>query len=646
MTRQFILFLAFASFIAFASFLPVNHPQALFHSEGERQAFKNRFSPDLLPDSTLMFPHSNACIGCHGFDINGFASLTAEGQDVNVYDDWSATMMANSAKDPFWRAKVSHEILINPAHSVELQTKCTSCHAPQGHYTAILRGASHYTIAEMLADTTAMDGVSCGACHMQSTDMLGSLHSGDLRFDTNRVVYGPYDIPFGAPMIQYVGFEPLFSEHINDAGICAGCHTLLTSSVDLEGNFTGETFVEQATYHEWLNSSYEANEVSCQACHIPRLEEPIVISSNYAFLDGREPFGLHEMVGANTAMLKLMKEHRDTLGITATAAAYDETIAKTLAMLQEQSVEPFLDFVESSNDTAYFSLWLYNKAGHKFPSGYPSRRAFIEFLAINEAGDTIFHSGKLDGNWEIEGLDEPFEPHYTMIRNEGEVQVFEMIPADVNGNFTTVLERAAQTLKDNRLPPQGFQTGHAVYDTTQIVGGAFADADFNWKNGLEGSGGDRLFYHIPLQGYSGNLNIQMRLHYQTMPPRWMAPMLAESTPEIDLFKGMFETADRSTVVVAEKTLEDVFVMGGTSTSQPRLPAHLISVFPNPSPEGRLQMQVEPGVRVLSVRLYDSLGRRVWSGKGLPLHIPLPGKGVFFVEVKTQRGVWTEKIIAE
>ncbi|MBK7337757.1 MAG: hypothetical protein IPJ00_17060 [Saprospirales bacterium] len=58
MTRQFILFLAFASFIAFASFLPVNHPQALFHSEGERQAFKNRFSPDLLPDSTLMFPHS------------------------------------------------------------------------------------------------------------------------------------------------------------------------------------------------------------------------------------------------------------------------------------------------------------------------------------------------------------------------------------------------------------------------------------------------------------------------------------------------------------------------------------------------------------------------------------------------------------
>ena len=38
-------------------------------------------------------------------------------------------MMANSARDPFWRAKVSHEILVNPAHSVGLQDKCTSCHA-------------------------------------------------------------------------------------------------------------------------------------------------------------------------------------------------------------------------------------------------------------------------------------------------------------------------------------------------------------------------------------------------------------------------------------------------------------------------------------------------------------------------------------
>lgn len=634
MTRQFFLFLACVACIAFASFLPVQPSGRTFLPPGVSTV-----------DTALLFPPSSACKGCHGFDINGLALLTAEGEDVNIYDDWSATMMANAARDPFWRAKVSHEVLVNPEHGIALQTKCTSCHAPQGHYTAILRGADHYTIQDMIADTIAMDGVSCGACHMQSTEDLGFLNSGNLRFDTNRVVFGPYDIPFAAPMIQYVGFEPLYSEHINDAGICAGCHTLITQTVDLEGNFTGGDFVEQATYHEWLNSDFGADEgqVTCQACHIPRLEEPIVISSNYLFLSGRQPFGQHELVGANTAMLKLMKENRDTLGIPATEAAFDETIAKTLSMLQEKSLETTLEFVESRNDTAFFSAWLYNKAGHKFPSGYPSRRAFVEFLVTSQTGDTLFHSGKLDGNGEIEGLDEPFEPHYTFIDQPEQVQVYETVIADVSGVPTTILERAAETVKDNRLPPQGFSTGHPAYDTTQIVGQANLDPDFNWKNGLEGSGADRLFYHIPLNGYVGNLNVRMRIHYQSLPPRWMAPILAESTPEIDFFRDLFDPSDKSTVIVANDSLENVFVTGGTRTRETFLPAHMIEVYPNPTP-GRLQVRADPAVWIREVLLYSADGDLVWRNAGMPDAIPIPGKGLYLVKIKTQKGVWTKKVV--
>src|SRR5690606_33238847 len=83
---------------------------------------------------------SGECAGCHGHDVTGFASTDAEGNDVNVTNDWRATMMANAAKDPFWRAKVSHEVLVNPNHQVALETKCTSCHAPQGHFNAIHNG--------------------------------------------------------------------------------------------------------------------------------------------------------------------------------------------------------------------------------------------------------------------------------------------------------------------------------------------------------------------------------------------------------------------------------------------------------------------------------------------------------------------------
>jgi hypothetical protein len=77
--------------------------------------------------------------------------------------------------------------------------------------------------------------------------------------------------------------------------------------------------------------------ITCQDCHFPRIKDPIVISSNYLFLEGRVPFGLHEMAGANTMMLKLMKENREALGITASAENFDKTIAATYAMLQDKS---------------------------------------------------------------------------------------------------------------------------------------------------------------------------------------------------------------------------------------------------------------------------------------------------------------------
>ena len=129
-------------------------------------------------DSTKIFPTASDCVACHGFDPNGNALVDFFGNDVNIYDDWRPTMMGMSAKDPFWRAKVSHETLINPGHADALETVCTSCHAPMGHYNAMYAGAEHYTIAEMLTDTIALDGVSCAVCHKLSSTDIGEHNSG------------------------------------------------------------------------------------------------------------------------------------------------------------------------------------------------------------------------------------------------------------------------------------------------------------------------------------------------------------------------------------------------------------------------------------------------------------------------------------
>jgi len=288
---------------------------------------------------------------------------------------------------------------------------------------------------------------------------------------------------------------------------------------------------------------------------------------------------------------------------------------------------------------------LRNKAGHKFPSGYPSRRAVIEFLAVTEANDTLFHSGKLQSDWEVVGLDPEKEPHYDVIQSDDQVQIYEVVIGDVNGDFTTVLERGATYLKDNRLPPLGFTTAHSTYDTSVIAGAALQDPDFNVEGGLEGSGTDRVRYHIPLNGYAGQVQVLAQVHYQSLPPRWMAPMLAEQTPEIDAFRAMFEEADLSTVIVQTAVLEDLFLEGVNALADRPIESGSFQLFPNPVQAGQFihLKQVDKDLQVQAIRIWDTAGRLLHSQADL-LPVRVEGAGVYVVEVRTPVGVWVEKVL--
>lgn len=629
--------------VLLAALAPVeNEEEARFHTERELREFReHRLMYEI--DSTILFPTGKVCGGCHGYDPQGNAFIDADGEDINIYDDWRSTLMANSAKDPFWRATVSHEVLVNPAHQLELETKCTSCHAPAGNHTAIMRGAAYYTVAEMLEDTIAMDGVNCMVCHSQSETNLGQQFSGAMTFDTTRVSYGPYAKPFLGPMQIFIGVTPVYSEHINNAGICAGCHTLVTNSVDLEGQLTGTTFVEQATYHEWLNSEFSAADggVTCQGCHIPRTNDPVVISANYAFLQPRTPFGMHHLVGANTLMLNIMRNNIDDLGILATQENFDSTIALTTRMLQQQTLDVTAEVEEITLDTAFVGIKLKNKAGHKFPSGYPSRRAVLSVVVTSEAGDTLFHSGKFDENYEVFGHDPQFEPHYQVINSPQQVQIYEMVQGDVNGQFTTVLERAYMHLKDNRLVPSGFSTLHSAYDTTEIVG-AELDPDFNHgPTGAEGTGTDIVHYHIPLNGYVGTFRVEANVYYQSMPPKWMAPIFAANTPEITTFKTMFDAADRSPVFVGGTSIDDLFISSTSVT--PRGAG--INVSPNPTADGVVRIGIPSGTTLRGVKIYAPDGRLVGEEKGAAAECHLPAqKGLYLVVLDTSAGQVVRKVL--
>ncbi|MCB0763462.1 MAG: T9SS type A sorting domain-containing protein [Flavobacteriales bacterium] len=625
--------------------LPVAHA---YHSAQELREFRGA-GLDLTLERNEYFAGSGNCYGCHGPDpVNNYAGLDEDGNDVNVVDAWRSTMMANSAHDPFWRAKVSHETTINPAHRAALEDKCTSCHAPMGRYTEHFRTGDHYGISAMVQDPLALDGVSCMACHMQGPDSIGLLFSGELRFDTNNVAYGPYGNVFGAPMENFVGYAPIFGAHINDAALCAGCHTLITETADLNGNATGDSFVEQATYHEWVNSIYnpeadpESGGVTCQGCHVPRIDDAVVISANYLFLQGRSPFGMHHFAGANSFMLELLKNNSATLNLTASSVQFDSTIARTDRMLKQNSILLNTSVTSRTADTAFIDVKLTNIAGHKFPSGYPARRAFVEVVVLNATDDTLFRSGGWDASYEVVGHDAQWEPHHDVIRDEGQAQIYEMVMADVNGNKTTVLERAKEPLKDNRLAPIGFSTSHFAYDTTLIAGVPVTDVDFNHDAmGVEGSGSDVVHYHAAMHGYTGAIRVRTKVWYQSAPPRWMEEMFAESTPEIDTFRAMYDAADGSPVLVKENEVLDV------STAVDDLHELGLRVFPNPVRDGLLRVE-GLSEKVRSLEVFDLKGASIAQVAPVGIRswqLRLPqGTGTYLLIVRTTDRSFVERIV--
>lgn len=630
-----------------ASYSRTDRPMQ-YHSHDEIIAMSRNVTGLPVGDNGY-FTGSGKCAGCHGVDPAGLASLTAEGIHVSPAEQWRATMMANSAKDPLWRAKVAHETTINPGHAQELVNKCTSCHAPAGRYTHLLMGEENYSMELLDEDSIALDGVNCGACHQQRMDNIGTHFSGELFYHTD-TIWGPYvsqelDFPiFEGAMTSFVGYTPVGSHMYAQSESCAGCHTLLTHTADLEGNLTGTTFVEQATYHEWLNSSFNTDtdlRKECQGCHMPRLDEPIVIASGYSFLPGRQPFGQHWFVGGNTFMLNILKNNIEELGVTATEDHFNTVIGHTLHQLQNETATIQIEEGVIDGDTARYTVKLTNLAGHKLPSGYPSRRVYLEFRMLDEDGNVVFHSGKPQPGqpFEVYGNDLPFEPHHDLIKSEDQVQIYEMVMGDVNGNPTTVLERAASPLKDNRLVPLGFSTLHSAYDTTMIVGAAATDLNFNHIGGVEGTGTDEVRFHIPVTGIDGNVTVTATLHFQSVPPRWLEEMFAVDHEIINAFESMYweegpapvemASAEHSSVVVGIRDLNSAFRIG-----------------PNPTTNG--QISISGGKEIIRrVNIYDIKGKLVETRtmNVIRTQIQLPDAvGTYIIDVQTDTGRHVEKVI--
>ena len=295
-------------------------------------------SQSSLPtDETSLFSGSGNCAMCH---TAGNSVLSENGRDISPVTLWSSSMMANSSKDPLWRAVVAEEVAEFPQHKQLIETTCMKCHSPMGYTQAIRDGMTGYSMKELRQDALANDGVSCTLCHQINDSNLDSLssYSGGYRIGEERKIFGPYEEPFSMPMRRMVDYTPTHSPHVHSSELCGTCHTLITPTLDAKGTVVGQ-FPEQTTYLEWKNSIYPKQGIECQTCHMPITDTPIDIALRPPWhRELRTPFWKHTFVGANIFMLKMLSTNSRTLAVTALKQDFDSTIAWTHESLMAQSV--------------------------------------------------------------------------------------------------------------------------------------------------------------------------------------------------------------------------------------------------------------------------------------------------------------------
>jgi len=504
---------------------------------------------DLPFFETSLFAGSGVCQSCH--DFNGDALTDSEGNDVSPPNNWRSTMMANAFRDPLFRAKMEQEAARYPQLSTTIEDKCLTCHAPMAREQALADGDTELSLSEALASETAHDGVSCTLCHQIQPGNLGTpdSFSGNFVITDERKIFGPYNDVYASFMINSVDYEPVEGLHMTESGLCGSCHTLYTPILDDDGNTVGQ-FPEQTPYLEWLNSSYvegtdAIQKQGCQECHMPLiLNEEIKIASFPGFVGGKTPFWRHHFVGGNVYMLRMIKDYAVQLGATAEPAQFDATIQRTLDQLQQRSVSLTIDaaVLDQATDTANVIVRVKNLTGHKLPTSFVARRMWLHLTVTDALSTVIFESGRPDADGEIIGLDATFEPHHDVITNPEDVQVYEAVTGDVHGALTWSLLRAASYLKDNRIPPHGWQPNGPYSQDTAIYGVPGGDTDFHQDgHGGYGSGEDRVTYRVLIpKSAKGPLTVTVRALYQSVQPRFADDVGTHGGAQAQQFKTWYE----------------------------------------------------------------------------------------------------------
>lgn len=490
----------------------------------------------------------------------------------------------------------------NMAHVMSKSTDSQAVDDKHWQYGALARdGISCTTCHQMEARPQPDDDPRDYLEFFLETSITGNIYIGN-----PNELHGPFDDKEISPyaMEHALGFKPKHNAYLRSSQMCGSCHVVNLPIVDrpLSAGHHGDELVraeqnplfkkyhhhvEQATYLEWLNSEYE-NEFNpknplaktCQDCHMSKeyhnddldlhlesIETRIAAIQDDTYPDAeslaeqkdllvrvrKEGFARHNFRGLNVFLLEMFNQFDDVLGVrkfdfmTGSKLDIQHAVQDFVRQARNETAKLQVEARVDSGGELITEVVVQNEAGHRFPSGVGFRRAFLEFIVLEEAADggedrVVWSSGQTNELGVLvddQGVPLPSEfftdaagdgrqvsqPHHNEIKSSDQVQIYETLLHSTEHRYTTSFIHGSDVVKDNRLLPRGWKRegpGPGLRGEFLKATHPGPQAQRDPRYG-DGSGSDAVIYRtkLPAGVDRDRLIVQATLYYQAIPPYFL-----------------------------------------------------------------------------------------------------------------------------
>jgi len=333
------------------------------------------YYPSLLKwnKSRAEFTEPEVCAGCH----------------PQQYEEWTGSVHSLAFHDPIYQGELN---LGFKAVGHEVTRQCEGCHSPAGVVTGEIKGPGLKGLSRM-----ALAGVSCDICHSVS----GTTHwqTPSHEPENGSMILTPgIDTVDGVQLIKRGPFPP--SE---ECGM--GFHACVESPLHLRSELCASChqvyhydrhFPLESTYLEWKHGPYAQEGILCQDCHMV---------DTFTFLRSADTFEKpvrseyhHYFIAANYLLYYLGQAAAEKAGDKDLAELYEERYKMAVERLKAAAELEIIP-VYRDDRLAEMQVRVKNRrAGHNLPTSLTNvRQMWLEFIALDETGRVLAHSGAIDG---------------------------------------------------------------------------------------------------------------------------------------------------------------------------------------------------------------------------------------------------------